>query len=106
MRQEHEEQKHVIHALCEIGFEPITPFDFWCCNGLTSCGIPVERTVSFKSAIDFCREGAFQSTLEKETRKLYYLVSDLLSQWAEKYEHPKVVFLRYRGKLNHLNKKP
>lgn len=74
------EQKIVHYALSQIGFVGVSPMDWIYRAGEVTCAIPREATNSFESAVQFLREGAFQDTLQKETRMLYYRLADQLSR--------------------------
>jgi hypothetical protein len=78
------EQRIVHNALSQIGFVGVSPMDFIYRAGETTCAIPVEETRTFDQAVSFLREGAFQNTLAKATRLLYYRLADLLAQCPRK----------------------
>lgn len=74
------EQRNVHSALSQLGFVGVTPFDYIFHRDGVTCAIPVEETMSFDAAVKFLREGAFQPTLQRPTRLLYYRLAQQLDR--------------------------
>jgi hypothetical protein len=74
------EQQSVHYALSQIGFVGISPMDWIYQSGEVTCAVPWEATATADAAVRFLLEGAFQNTLQKQTRLLYYRLADQLAR--------------------------
>ena len=81
------ERRTVQYALRQIGFIGLGQWDWIFQVGSVTCAIPFEQTRSFKEACHFLREGAFQSTLKRETRLAYYRLANMLDQYHSQERH-------------------